>query len=426
MHLLYKALLTSTTTTPTISLPFLPRDAGSADDVDGMDHSIGGIIVASVVPATAISTMFALSRLFVRGWIQKRVHFDDGILLAAVVSGWTSTATTLKAVSIGHGRHVALLNDMQKEAILHWTIMAFSFGIFALVLPKLAVVALINRLLQPKRAQRVFLWALGVFCGLALIGNVVGLYSQCSPVQDEMSFMTKACLGPDMAVEYSISTSAISAATNAYLAVYVALSIRKVHFARRKKIGLAISLVLGLVALFTAIFKCTRLKSLGSPDFTYDAADLVIWTSLEADVVIMAACIPAMQPLVDYLFPHPSDSSSSSITTPASPTSITPRKKLWSISHDPEAAREMYETELQISEMIMVEREFQINVTTSTQREWSPTTNPSAVKEDEKFRVMKDHGPDGVVTTTVVVMTSAPVDIARFPTGTQVPTGTQA
>lgn len=125
-----------------------------------------------------------------------------------------------------------------------------------------------------------------------------------------------------------------------------------------------------------------------------------------------------MQPLVDYLFPHPSDSSSS-ITTPASPTSITPRKKLWSISHDPEAAREMYETELQIPEMIMVEREFQINVSTSVQREWSPTTNPSAVKEDEKFRVLKDHGPDGTVTTTVVVMTSAPVDIARFPTGIQ-------
>lgn len=102
---------------------------------------------------------------------------------------------------------MALLNDGQKEAILHWTIMAFSFGIFALVLPKLAVVALVNRLLQPKRAHRVFLWALGVFCGLALLGNVIGLYSQCSPVQDEMSFMTKACLGPDMAVEYSISTS---------------------------------------------------------------------------------------------------------------------------------------------------------------------------------------------------------------------------
>lgn len=146
---------------------------------------------------------------------------------------------------------------------------------------------------------------------------------------------------------------------------------------------------------------------------TDDSADLVIWTSLEADVVIMAACIPAMQPLVDYLFPHPSDSSSSS-ATPSSPTSFTPRKKLWSISHDPEAARDC-DTELKMPEMIMVERDFQINVTKSVHREWSPDTNPSAVTEEEKFRIVKDHGPDGVVTTTVVVMTSAPADITRFP-----------
>ncbi|CAI0649891.1 unnamed protein product [Colletotrichum noveboracense] len=408
MHLLYKAL-TSASIPP---LPLPPRDyADSAEDVD--THSIGGVIVASVVPATAISTMFALLRLFVRGWIQKKVHFDDGILLAAVISGWISTATTLKAVAIGHGRHVASLSDHQKEAILHWTVMAFSFGIFALILPKIAVVALMNRLLQLKRGQRLFLWALVAFCSLGLLGNVLGLYTQCSPSQAEMSFMTKACLGPDMAVEYSISTSAISAATNAYLAVYVAFSIRKLHFARRKLLGVLISIVLGAVALITAIFKCTRLKSLGSPDFTYDSADLVIWTSLEADVVIIAVCIPAMQPLIDHLLPHPSDASTLSSHAPTSPTSFTPRKKLWSISHDPEAARD-WDTEIQVPEMIMIEREFEINVTRSVHT-WTPDTNPSAVTDDEKFRIVKDQGPDGTVTTTVVVMSSAPADVTRFP-----------
>ncbi|KAF4818286.1 hypothetical protein CGCSCA5_v005250 [Colletotrichum siamense] len=347
MHLLYKAL-TSASIPP---LPLPPRDyADSAEDVD--THSIGGVIVASVVPATAISTMFALSRLFVRGWIQKKVHFDDGILLAAVISGWTSTATTLKAVAIGHGRHVASLSDHQKEEILHWTVMAFSFGIFALILPKIAVVALMNRLLQPKRGQRLFLWALVAFCSLGLLGNVLGLYTQCSPSQAEMSFMTKACLGPDMAVEYSISTSD-------------------------------------------------------------DSADLVIWTSLEADVVIIAVCIPAMQPLIDHLLPHPSDASTLSSHAPTSPTSFTPRKKLWSISHDPEAARD-WDTEIQIPEMIMVEREFEINVTRSVHT-WTPDTNPSAVTDDEKFRIVKDQGPDGTVTTTVVVMSSAPADVTRFP-----------
>lgn len=70
-----------------------------------------------------------------------------------------------------------------------------------------------------------------------------------------------------------------------------------------------------------AIYKCTRLPSLGSDDFTWDTADLVIWTvyglpilwfqqnhtdhflhSVEAAVIIIACCIPLLQPLVDFIF----------------------------------------------------------------------------------------------------------------------------
>ncbi|WQF86590.1 hypothetical protein CDEST_11604 [Colletotrichum destructivum] len=278
MYLLYKTIARATIP----PLPILSPDADLSDDAD--NHSIGAVIVASVVPITIISTLFAFARLFVKGWIQRRIQYDDGILLLAVASGWTATGTTLKAVALGNGKHVATLTDEQKEEALRWTAMAFAFGIVALALPKLAIVALINRILNPKRLHRFFLWSLVLLCAVGLLGNVVGLFAQCpQEAVVQITFTRTACLGPERAVAYSISTSvspttAISAATNGYLAVYVAFSVRRLKITRRKRVALAISLVLGLLALFTALFKCTRLKSLGSPDFTYDSADLVIWT----------------------------------------------------------------------------------------------------------------------------------------------------
>ncbi|KAK1515852.1 uncharacterized protein CCOS01_13050 [Colletotrichum costaricense] len=414
MYLLYKTI-TRATIPP---FPILPRDVDPSDDVVD-NHDISAIIVATVVPTTIISTLFAFARMYVKGWIQRRIQYDDGILLAAVVAGWTATGTTLKAVALGNGKHVGMLTDEQKEETLRWTIFSFGFGIIALALPKLAVVALMNRLLNPRRLHRLFLWTLGLLCCVGLLGNVIGLFAECpQEAVVNITYTKTACLGPERAVAYSISTSGISAATNAYLAIYVALSVRRLKIARRKRLAITISLVLGLLALFTALFKCTRLKSLGSPDFTYDSADLVIWTSLEADVVIIAACIPALQPLVDHLFPGHFSTPMPSPTIPASPTSTASRRKLWPgpTCGDLEAARD-FSLSPQGLEMIMIEKEFEIAYSrTTVKRSCTSDTWVSELPDEEKFRIVKDHGPDGSITTTVVVRSATrPPDHPAFP-----------
>ncbi|KZL75319.1 integral membrane protein [Colletotrichum tofieldiae] len=380
MYLLYKTI-----TRATIPLvPILSPDADAFGDVD--NHSIGAVIIASVVPLTIISTLFAFARLFVKGWIQRRIQYDDGILLLAVASGWTATGTTLKAVALGHGKHVAILTDEQKEETLRWTVMAFAFGIIALALPKLTIVALINRLLNPKRLHRFFLWTLVLLCAVGLLGNVIGLFAQCpQEAVVHISFTKTACLGPERAVAYSISTSAISAATNGYLAVYVALSVRRLKITRRKRLALAISLVLGLF--------------------------------LEADVVVIAACIPALQPLVDHHFPGHFSTPVSSPRIPASRTSTGSRNKIWSGIHDMEAGRS-FSLSTQVPEMIMVEKEFEIAYSrTSITRSCTSDTWISDMPPEERLQIVKDHAPDGSITTVVVVKSSTrPPNHPAFPT----------
>ncbi|KAJ0158450.1 hypothetical protein CTA2_11553 [Colletotrichum tanaceti] len=411
MYLLDKTIARAT-------IPVFPILSPDADSDDVNTHSIGTIIVASVVPITIVSTLFAFARLFVKGWIQRRIQYDDGILLLAVASGWTATGTTLKAVALGNGKHAATLTDEQKEATLRWTAMSFAFGIVAVALPKLAIVAQINRILNPRRLHRSFLWVLVLICAVGLMGNVVGLLTQCP--RDEVvqiTFTKTACLGPERAVAYSISTSAISAATNGYLAVYVAFSVRRLKITRRKRVALAIALVLGLLALFTALFKCTRLKALGSPDFTYDSGDLLIWTSLEADVVVIAACIPALQPLVDHRFPDHFPTPATSPAVPSSPRSTDSAKKNPHGVRDLEAG-ENFSLSSQVPEMIFVEKEFEIaySRTEVTRSRTSDSCAPS-IPPEERLQIVKNKAPDGSITTTVVVKSSTrPPNDSAFPT----------
>ncbi|KAF4980246.1 hypothetical protein FZEAL_3705 [Fusarium zealandicum] len=69
-----------------------------------------------------------------------------------------------------------------------------------------------------------------------------------------------------------------------------------------KKIALSSALGIGSIATIVAIYKCTRLPSLASQDFSYDTSDLVIWTVIESSTIIIACCIPVLQPLVDLIF----------------------------------------------------------------------------------------------------------------------------
>ena len=65
----------------------------------------------------------------------------------------------------------------------------------------------------------------------------------------------------------------------------------------KTKFGLAAIMSLGLVAVLASIFKTVELKNLATPDFTYNATNLVYWYITENWVIVIGACIPTLKPL---------------------------------------------------------------------------------------------------------------------------------
>ncbi|KAG4292397.1 hypothetical protein FPRO06_13650 [Fusarium proliferatum] len=270
-----------------------------------LDADKGPTILGLVITVSILSTIFVAGRVYTRKRIIGALHLDDWFTIVAVVCSlaFSVFGVTIVAVKNGNGRHFDLLNVTQQQNVILYTILGFPFGVMAFGFPKLAVVALITRLMNPGRLHKIFLWVLAGCCMMGLIGCIIILFAQCSPVESQWTFSItdKKCWSPYVLVNFAIFAGALSAFTDLYLAVYPAVVLFHLQMNKRKKIALSFALGIGSIATIVAIYKCTRLPSLASKDFSYETSDLVIWTVIEASTIIIACCIPVLQPLVDAL-----------------------------------------------------------------------------------------------------------------------------
>jgi hypothetical protein len=174
--------------------------------------------------------------------------------------GWASVTFSIMAVRSGNGKHFALLTDEQKSGAILWTMVGFCPGILSFGIPKLAVIALLSRLMNPSRKHRIFLWTLGVFCVLSLLGCVVVLFGRCTPSRSLWDFdvQPESCFDVWILVNYAIYAGTFSAFTDLYLAVYPAIVLFSLRMNLRKK--LALSGALGVGSMYGARSICISVR----------------------------------------------------------------------------------------------------------------------------------------------------------------------
>ncbi|KAK0392889.1 hypothetical protein NLU13_2383 [Sarocladium strictum] len=274
-----------------------------------MKESRAGIVMGVIISVTAVSTLFVIARTYCRRIMVGQMWLDDWLVIVSAISQWICVGLATHAAQNGQGRHfdaMLVLAPEKLERALLFTMLNFPFGILSFALPKVAVVALLVRILSPGRAHRCFLWGLSITCMIMLLISPLLLFLQCRPVhsawtldypQDQVK-----CWDPSILFNFSAVAGSLSAFTDLYLAVYPAFVLWKLQMKRRKKLALSIALGIGSISTVVAIYKCTRLKQTLEPDFTWETADLVIWTVVEASVIIIACCIPILQPLVDVCY----------------------------------------------------------------------------------------------------------------------------
>lgn len=112
---------------------------------------------------------------------------------------------TSAAVAAGSGRHFDTLTLEQKQDVIKYTIAVFCPGILSFAIPKLAAVALLVKIMNPSRGQRIFLWVSSGVTTVALLVCVIILYAQCTPSRALWNFsIERQCWPPEVMISYAI------------------------------------------------------------------------------------------------------------------------------------------------------------------------------------------------------------------------------
>ncbi|CAH0016868.1 unnamed protein product [Clonostachys rhizophaga] len=267
-------------------------------------ENLGPGVATVCIVLTSISTIFILLRLFTRGKIMAKLHADDWLASLSVLFQWACVAFVILAIRAGNGRHFDTLSIDEREGTIFWTVLALPMGMLAFSIPKLGVAALLTRIMNPTKQHKFAVWGLTSFCALTVVASIILIFAQCTPMRAlwDLSVVDKKCIPGSVVVDFLIFSGSVSAFTDLYLALYPATVLFKLQMNIRKKIALSVALGIGSVATVIAIKKCTRLPALAEKDFTYKTSDLVLWVVGEGTTIIVASCIPLLQPLVDLIF----------------------------------------------------------------------------------------------------------------------------
>lgn len=88
---------------------------------------------------------------------------------------------TTANVVVGYGRHAIFLTESALEMAVLLNTVSFLFGILSFALPKLAVSAMLCRILNPSTVNRIALWALTGFAAIVSVICIIILFTMCDP-----------------------------------------------------------------------------------------------------------------------------------------------------------------------------------------------------------------------------------------------------
>lgn len=157
---------------------------------------------------------------------------------------------------------------LEKVSLINYV--NFALGIMSFATPKLAIAALLNRVLNPGRFHRVFLWVLTGSVFIISTTCIIVLFTMCDPPQalwkTQLLEKDATCRPMKVLVDYAIFTGgmlrcfqeylpnsmltwvlAFSAFVDLYLAIYPSAVLLPLQMTLKKKMALSAALGFGAV-----------------------------------------------------------------------------------------------------------------------------------------------------------------------------------
>ncbi|KAK3207682.1 hypothetical protein GRF29_96g28712 [Pseudopithomyces chartarum] len=165
---------------------------------------------------------------------------------------------------------------------------------------RISYAILLLQLIPTAKTKRRFLWAVMGTQFVVDVGTVIVSFAQCKPVSAYWGpDAKKHCWDPVVQQYTGFFQGSVCSLVDLILAVFPAHLFWKLQMKLQTKISLSILMGLGVFAMVFSIVKTIKLQAISEKgDPTYALADLGLWFTLEAYMVLLAASIPTLKPVV--------------------------------------------------------------------------------------------------------------------------------
>ncbi|KAF4442237.1 hypothetical protein F53441_11799 [Fusarium austroafricanum] len=260
--------------------------------------------------------LFVALRVYTRLFVRKVFGLDDWVIVFSLVLLIAYGGIIEAAVQKGLGRHVQWVltfapQDAVPVALLGqvsqpFVVMSCALGktSFSISLMRLAAQRFIHRLL----------WFLVISMLVLHITICFMVFYHCKDPRTTWNPAIKSqCWHPNAYLGVLYFIGSYSAATDFILALLPWAMLWNLNMRNKEKFGVAVAMSLGVFAGAIAVIKCTKLKANAtSVDPTYDVGELLLTACAENALIIMAACIPTLRPMLRKVFPSTAKSSENS------------------------------------------------------------------------------------------------------------------
>ncbi|KAK0624997.1 hypothetical protein B0T17DRAFT_466531, partial [Bombardia bombarda] len=248
------------------------------------------------------------ARIYTRARIVRKMGWDDWTMIVATILAVVASAIVTMEVHYGVGKHAAYIPPPDLIKAVKWIWLSAPFSTMSACFGKISIALLIMRINGNRnKPYTIFLWVLIVLLFIINLLLSIITFAQCTPVYwlweqlNPISAMQGggggSCWDPNIQKNYGYFQGAFSALSDLILALFPILIIKNLKLDLKVKIGLCAVMGLGIIATVAACIKTVALQNLATPDFTYNAIELVYWFMTENWAIVIAACIPTLGPL---------------------------------------------------------------------------------------------------------------------------------
>ncbi|KAJ4266148.1 hypothetical protein NW762_004128 [Fusarium torreyae] len=290
--------------------------AGPPPSPEYLAQSRGPMIQTVTWLSVAFPIVFVSLRVYTRLFVRKVFGLDDWVIVFSLILLVTYGAIMEVAVQKGLGRHIEWVVINSPENAVPIALLgqvSQPFVVMSCALGKTSFSISLMRLAAQRFIHR-FLWFIVItMLTLHILISLI-IFVRCKDPRTTWNpAIVSKCWHPDTYLGVMYFIGAYSAATDFILALLPWAMLWNLNMKNKEKFGVAVAMSLGVFAGAIAVIKCTKLKANAtSVDPTFDVGELLLTACAENALIIMAACIPTLRPMLRKVFPSTAKSSENS------------------------------------------------------------------------------------------------------------------